>query len=335
MSASPEEDQAHIELGWSSQRLKLRDATEDWTGITNQTERRRLQNRLNQRARSEYYCGYAEQWLIVWPGMRARGKDPASSDVIVPQERLRLTLASDEDGSDGWVSSNSSPVGTTKRKLTCLNSTPRVQELMRRFADHAYASYVQGAPALSHLNLLVRYNVSSALLRNADILGVANEYCKLEGMSPFFKDGPVTDLAIPQRSVDWPANLQPTPIQCSIEHHPWLDVFPWPHVRNNMLQVFEHLGIDGEDELCHDVSQYEGHDSDPMLVVWGDAWNPQCWETTPEFLKKWGYLFSGCEEALEATNYWRIKRDERPITRRQLHEAILSSVPEQFRHAVL
>jgi hypothetical protein len=42
-----------IELGWSSQRLALRDIKEDWTGITNPAERRKLQNRLNQRARSE------------------------------------------------------------------------------------------------------------------------------------------------------------------------------------------------------------------------------------------------------------------------------------------
>ena len=42
-----------IELGWSSQRLALRDSKEDWTGISNPTARRKLQNRLNQRARSK------------------------------------------------------------------------------------------------------------------------------------------------------------------------------------------------------------------------------------------------------------------------------------------
>ena len=43
-----------IELGWSSQRLALRDDREDWTGITNPVARRKLQNRLNQRRRSQY-----------------------------------------------------------------------------------------------------------------------------------------------------------------------------------------------------------------------------------------------------------------------------------------
>jgi hypothetical protein len=43
-----------VELAWPSQRLKLHDQAEDWTGMTNSVERRKLQNRLNQRARSKY-----------------------------------------------------------------------------------------------------------------------------------------------------------------------------------------------------------------------------------------------------------------------------------------
>lgn len=56
MSDSPVGGPAEpIELGWSSERLALRDSKEDWTGKTNPSERRKLQNRLNQRARSEYH----------------------------------------------------------------------------------------------------------------------------------------------------------------------------------------------------------------------------------------------------------------------------------------
>lgn len=42
-----------IEFEWSSQRLDMHDRTEDWTGVTSSIERRKLQNRLNQRARSK------------------------------------------------------------------------------------------------------------------------------------------------------------------------------------------------------------------------------------------------------------------------------------------
>jgi hypothetical protein len=216
-------------------------------------------------------------------------------------------------------------------KPGCMGATPQVQELMRRFANHAYASYMQGTPALSHLALLVRYNVSSALARNADLLGVATEYYDWDGVSPFVKQGPTLGITSPHEPLDYPTNLLPTPLQRSMEHHPWLDLFPWPRVRDNMLKAFENADICNEDDLCHDVCEYEGHDADPILLVWGDAWDARSWEVTPAFLKKWGWLLEGCSEFLEATNNWRAKRGERPISARQVLEAVQTSLPAQLR----
>jgi hypothetical protein len=42
-------------LGQMPQQLEVRSVEEDWTGLTDAAERRRLQNRLNQRIYSEYY----------------------------------------------------------------------------------------------------------------------------------------------------------------------------------------------------------------------------------------------------------------------------------------
>lgn len=53
MSADPMDQLQPIEVGWTSQRLALRSVEEDWTGMTNPVERRKLQNRLNQRARRQ------------------------------------------------------------------------------------------------------------------------------------------------------------------------------------------------------------------------------------------------------------------------------------------
>lgn len=55
MAQIPDDNESvPIELAWSSQRPELRDAKEDWTGVTNPAERRKLQNRLNQRARRKH-----------------------------------------------------------------------------------------------------------------------------------------------------------------------------------------------------------------------------------------------------------------------------------------
>jgi hypothetical protein len=265
--------------------------------------------------------------------MRARGVDEsaAASSTNSRREPLKLELNPNDDSSDTSSQSKSSPTTlAAPAKPSCIAATPRAQELMRRFAHHAYMSYMQGTPALSHLSLLVKYNVSSALQRNAEILGVTAEYHEWEGISPFFKEGPTLGVTSPLEPIEWPVNLHPTQLQRSVEHHPWIDVFPWPKFRDNLLQAFEHPEVCDEDELCHDLVEYSDNLSKPILVVWGDAWDPQSWEVTPEFLRKWGWLLSGCGGFLEPTNHWRAKRGERPITQRELHEAFQLSMPTQL-----
>ena len=49
------------------------------------------------------------------------------------------------------------------------------------------------------------------------------------------------------------------------------------------------------------------------VIVWKDPWDWRGWEFTEGFLKKWGFLMKGCEEAIEATNNWRMVRGEQPL----------------------
>lgn len=201
---------------------------------------------------------------------------------------------------------------------------------MKRFAEHAYASYVQGSPTLMHLPLLVRFNVSSALEQNAEILGVIPEYFDWEGVSPFYKQGRTPSL---QRQLyEWPATLHPTQIQHTVKHHPWLDVFPDPTFRDNLIQAFgQHPDICDEDELCHDTCELSNLDKESMLFVWGPPWDIGSWEVSNEFLRKWGWLLSGCTGMVTATNHWRAKRGEKPITPTDLCGAMLSSRPRKLR----
>ncbi|KAI4655994.1 hypothetical protein J4E93_000710 [Alternaria ventricosa] len=312
---------APIELAWSSQRPELRDETEDWMGVTNPVERRKLQNRLNQRARRN----------------RAQKKNaPARQPrrVIIPEEANK----SDTSGREGSCSTSdlslddlSNPdVAIAQR--SCMAAHPKVQELMRRFSEHAYASYMQGTPALSHLPLLLKYNVASGLARNADILGVTAQYYDWYGISPLNKQGPLLGS---DAGAEWPACLQPTELQASIEHHPWLDLFPWPKVRDNMLQAFQRTEpIDYEDALCHDICEYNHLDRNPILIVWGPPEDYRSWEIDPIFLEKWGWLLSGCPEVYETTNYWRATRGEKLFTPQQWHNTIQSSLPKELHYSV-
>jgi hypothetical protein len=210
-------------------------------------------------------------------------------------------------------------------------SIPEVQHLMNRFADHAYASYMQGAPALAHLPLLVRYNVSTALATNAALLGVTEEFFKWEGISPMNKQGPLLGLTWHDQFTDWPASLQPTQFQLSMEHHPWVDCFPWPRLRDNLLRAFEHPDLCDEDELCHDISGYHDTEKGPMLIIWGSPWDPRSWEVSDEFLRKWAWLINGCGDVITGTNYWRSKRGEALITPQAFAAWVRLSLPDRLR----
>lgn len=263
--------------------------------------------------------------LISFTGRRAQAKSKKHFKSAENQEDASGTSA---DASD--MSRSQSLTQITTSKPCCLGAAPRVQELMHRFADHAYLSYMQGAPALSHLPLLTRYNVSMALQRNADLLGVKEEYFECEGVSPFTNQSCLVQLDSVTKPTDWPLNMLPTQAQRSKPHHPWIDAFPWPRMRDNMLEAFEHADVCDEDEMCNEVVEYDGHDGQPLLLVWGDASNPQNWEIGLEFLKKWVWLLNGCEGLLEATNYWRAKRGERPITQQMFSAAIERSMPPRL-----
>lgn len=193
--------------------------------------------------------------------------------------------------------------------------TPGSRTEVESFAQRAYEDYNHGAPRLDHLNILIRLNVLNAISRNATLVGFTFEGLSCpELLSPFNMNQHCPNLPCagprPPPCPDW---LRPTPLQISVRHHPWIDLIPFPRVRDNILRAVEDglldhkaLGIDVldvQDNGCNAAS----------LIVWGDAWNPRGWEASIPFLQKWGGLLQGCPVLLEATNSWRQKRGERKI----------------------
>lgn len=138
-----------------------------------------------------------------------------------------------------------------------------------------------------------------------------------------------------------PHNLYPTTNQMSIAHSSWLNMFPHPRLRDNLIRnqkEFNHR------DLCNDIfgelffknietSPYpntawapNGSVSDIWdswedditarrkgFIVWGEPWDVNGWEITPGFLNKWSWVLEGCEEIIAASNRWRAQRDEPPL----------------------
>lgn len=172
--------------------------------------------------------------------------------------------------------------------------------------------------SVDHLLTLVQFNAFRGLVTNMQILCLPDMFSCDE--PPNMK---VVPLPLPKAM---PLALMPTSMQRSVAHYSWIDVFPLPALRDNLIQLQE--SIDTVD-LCDDVlgamwdDQVEPHDERNGLVVWGEPWDVNSWELMEGFVQKWGWMLTGCPELIESTNKWRVLRGEQPF----LYHDVVSDRP--------
>lgn len=199
----------------------------------------------------------------------------------------------------------------------CMN--PESRRLLLQFAHAAYQSYMLGSPTADHLLMLTKVNVFRAFGHNMRLLGDDMSDMEDAALSVFNKalpspppaDGSTSEITIPH---DMPISLRPTKLQKTVPHHPWLDFFPLPKMRDNLIQA----GDDWDDEkLCLDIMGFWSNttSAEAGLLVWGEPWDVRNWEMTEAFLKKWQWVVRGCPELMNSTNAWRAKRGEKLIFR--------------------
>lgn len=141
-----------------------------------------------------------------------------------------------------------------------------------------------------------------------------NEWMHDDALSPFSTQGP-TSAIVDASSL--PLSLRPTRVQRECPHHPWLDFFPFPRMRDNLIRAGD--GFDDE-QLCVDIMGFWDVNSAASvegcnLLVWGEPADPRSWELTEAFIKKWPWVVRGSPELMESTNYWRGRRGEKLIFR--------------------
>ncbi|KAI1068822.1 hypothetical protein LB507_006308 [Fusarium sp. FIESC RH6] len=291
-SLGPIEEMAapyHIVVEPMAPQLLVQKAGEDWTGVTSTAERRKLQNRLNKR--SQY--------------LRKRQKLERSRVAANLVEQTNLPAESKASVEAALQQSPNAMMQAIMEMCEVFKS-PDVSQRVLALASMAYLDYTMNAPRISQLPFLITLNVNIAIAKNAKLIGFDRKLmCLNEAISPFNQSGPWPS------SPNTPKCLEPTPVQRSVAHHPWLDIFPFPKFRDNMILAQDAMILD-DDELCADVAEANLENIErPGLIVWGDASLPHSWEVSPKFLRKWGWLLQGCPEMLEATNRWRESRGER------------------------
>lgn len=185
--------------------------------------------------------------------------------------------------------------------------------ILKRFAEQALTSYMTADPCADHHLKLIQLNIINGFTRNAAALGFNFDWLICESISPFSRDGqsPKPGRA---RAASVPSSLMPTSMQLRTKHHPWLDLFPLPKMRDNLLIAASIITAEDEQRLFEDVMESGGGRNEwAGLVVWGEPWDPQSWEISVPFLQKWGWLLRGCPEIIVSTNHWRGQRGEEPI----------------------
>ncbi|KAJ5345161.1 hypothetical protein N7452_003165 [Penicillium brevicompactum] len=280
MSSNMSEDH-EIALTRMPQQEGVQAPKDDWTGTIDRVQRRKLQNRLNQRSyrlrKKQQQTDKDQAWL-------RKNAIPIPSNATPP-----IQIERDAVG------------------FTCSIAPPEIHSMMRQFESLALQSYVHNSPTTDHLLSLSKLNIQRAIIENIHSVGMTMEWTQRdESISIFNMPTPqLPELLIPP-------SLRPTQCQRLIPHHPWLDFFPFPNMRDNLIAVQDLID---DDDLCHDLMAFwDTRNTDATMLVWGPSWEPDNWEVTPAFLKKWGFLLRGCEDLIRSTNRWRAQRGEKYLS---------------------
>jgi Domain of unknown function (DUF3425) len=123
---------------------------------------------------------------------------------------------------------------------------------------------------------------------------------------------PYTDPAM--HHMDWshlPINLWPTKTQLTIPHHPFIDLLPWPTVRNKLLTVFsqpvEMRPPSAKSPTAMLDVIYDIEDSAEGVRVWGDdPCSNLNWEVGQKVFERWWWAFD--REIISRSNELRKRR---------------------------
>ncbi|KAG0647758.1 Short-chain aldehyde dehydrogenase [Hyphodiscus hymeniophilus] len=263
---------------------------EDWTGLTSSAQRRRIQNRLNQRAartrKKKEKRDHVDRLKLPPPAPRIQNySDPSirsaspetsetGSEELLPKSgvsALSIFYAAAERGTlDRYA--------LRRIAAVCKLSAAEQQEAIGQIEKRMVHCLTMGSPTIDHVIVLVKFNVFRAMMSNSLDLG----YSAGQGIDD---DDALSHFSDPSNSVNiipLPEALQPTELQRQISHHPWIDTIPISRMRDNLLKAGDTYD---DEQLCSDLVGFCCKPSiRDGMILWGEPWDPNAWEMTESFV---------------------------------------------------
>lgn len=327
---------SRTQLSWLQS--EARQAVDDRDAEANK-QRRKVQNRKNQRAHRKYAPRYYNPFYTQKPptGLRLKGRDSKNVQESRPFPVRRWRLDEPDHIPSQEISLASERATTTPFSLRLprtYTGTPRSTEPVN--LDPQPFTFPL---SLDHLLHLIQYNAFRALISNMRALNTVADSTICTIASPCHDD-----TALYPIKRDIPPSLIPTALQQTHYHSTWINVIPFPRVRDNLIryegrfdpwELMQDLVGDllnstpatrrdapvsaNVPETQRPLTLLSGRDPDEVttgrngLIVWGEPHEMKNWEATPGFLAKWACFAEGCDELVEISNHWRMKRGEEPI----------------------
>ncbi|KIL86202.1 hypothetical protein FAVG1_10599 [Fusarium avenaceum] len=301
-------------------------------------QHRKLQNRRNQRARRQ----------------RLKGKDGEAAQDTFPFEVRRWRVDEIEGSSQATTADMtmciSHPpcftVSATAEQGTVFPSqhTAHLGQVVTTGSGPQPIDFAFPLPS-DHLLHLIQYNVFRAFI---SIKRTLNTVSPGPTTCPVF--GPCLDDTMSRPpNPNIPPSLAPTILQLTRFHFPWINSFPFPGLRDNLIrregrfdnwELWEDLVGDfmcptraawqrdtpvrtsapalglGQPQVLLSATYV---DTDEVtagrngLIIWGEPHDMLSWEATPGFLAKWSWAVEGCDDLVESSNRWRMRRGEEPM----------------------